>query len=149
MLDDPHRPISVRPLGVCAEFTPANLPERAFTGGAYTMSTRPTAAFSAVREIIPEEQFILVAYKGSLERNIRDGFRGYDMYRYENDNGGWTPVIELAGFPLPTAIVDSFVDAALESGSFPVVFADQDGDAFVVRYHFDFDCLSGIQVLGG
>ncbi|QQX86697.1 hypothetical protein JJQ59_28475 [Cupriavidus necator] len=146
MLKDTTRPLSVSPVGVCAELASTNLPDGWFTGGTYTMATPSTADFcSAVREFIPEERFILVACKGSLAKNVRDGFAGFDLYQDMRD-GVSLPIVELAGFALPTSIVDPLVKAALACGSLPVVFADQDGNTFVVRYEFNMDWLTYIQV---
>ena len=58
--------------GVCPELAPGNLPEDWFTGGSYTMVTEATADCpSAVRELVPEEQLILIAFKGSLETSMK------------------------------------------------------------------------------
>lgn len=147
MLKDTTRPISVSSLGVCAEFASENVPASWFTAGTYTMATPETGNFcTAIRELVPEERFILVASKGALEANIRDGFVGYDLYNGER-NGRSDPVLQIAGFALPTSIVDPLVKAALQAGSLPVVFADQSGNTFLVRYHFSMDWLYAIQAV--
>lgn len=147
MLKDTTRPISVSSLGVCPELAPENLPDDWFTGGSYTMVTSTTATCpSAVRELVPEEQLILVACKGSLETNIRDGFVGLFPHRSVR-KGVSAPILEISGFALPTTIIDPLLDSALACESLPVVFSDQDGNTFVVRYAFNMDWLYGIQAV--
>ena len=148
MLKDTTRPISVSSLGVCPELAPSNLPEDWFTGGSYAIVTKTTNDLpSLIREIVPEEHVILVACKGSLAKNIRDGFTGFLPYRDMRD-GVSLPILEIAGFALSTSIVaGQLVKAALACESLPVVFADQDGNTFVVRYAFNMDWLYGIQAV--
>lgn len=142
MLKDTTRPISVSPVGVCPELAAANLPEDWFTCGTYTMVTANTADLpTAIRERVPEEHVILVVTDGSLAKSIRDGFAGFVPYRDLHIG----PILEIAGFQLPTIIIDGLITSSLECGSLPVVFGDPDGNTFVVRYQFSMDWLYAIQ----
>lgn len=144
MLKDTTPPISVSPVGACPELSFPNMEESWFTGGTYTMATPETATFSsAVRQLVAEEHVILVATKGTLAEQIGDGFAGFFAYRDLNHG----PLLEIAGFQLPTAIIERFIPSGLESGSVPVVFADQHGETFVVRYEFSLDQLYVIQAV--
>ena len=142
MPKDITTPISVSSLGVCPDLEATALPEDPFTDGTYTMMAASTVDLpAAIQEQVSEDHVILVVSKGSLAKHVSNGFSGF----FPNYSYSTGPILDISGFILPTYMLEKLIKSGLQSGSLPVVFADEHGNTYAVRYRFDLDCLFAIQ----
>lgn len=124
-------PVSVTSLGFLHELAPSELHDYPSEGD-FRWYYLPSKYVSEISGEPWTLDCLLIAFNGSLAHIIANGFSGF--VTYENDNIGqfiFRFANRFNAFPKPTK---SEIESWLRSGSIPVVFADKDMEAFLVRY---------------
>lgn len=138
LMTDMTRPLSVTAMGRISALVPEE-PPISFDDCLYVASTVSRHELPVARQDDLPENVLFVSCRTTLAPFVHRGFVGYLAYKNEPFFGARAVLRVANHFDITCATSDNLIISAIEGGNLPIVFADQEGNSFLVRYPMNDD----------